>query len=104
MVFKDEKNQSKINVVKDEERKALLERGTLLYISSSPDPLFQPTLNIVYYFSRYYRYLQEKRAVNLDSENYYDLHPTQASRGLARVKTERMAGRQQVRGVPKTAR
>ena len=34
---------------------------------------------------------------------YYDLHPTQASRGLARVKTERMAGRQQVRGVPKTA-
>jgi len=69
VVFKDEKNQSKINVVKDEERKALLERGTLLYISSSPDPLFQPTLNIVYYFSRYYRYLQEKRAVNLDSEN-----------------------------------
>ena len=34
---------------------------------------------------------------------YYNLHPTQASRGLARVKTERMAGRQQVRGVPKTA-
>jgi len=25
--------------------------------------------------------------------NYYDLYPTQASRGLARVKTERMAGR-----------
>ena len=23
---------------------------------------------------------------------YYDLHPTQALRGLARVKTERMAG------------
>ena len=34
---------------------------------------------------------------------YYDLHPTQASRGLARVKTERMAGHQQVRDVPKTA-
>jgi len=34
---------------------------------------------------------------------YYDLHPTQALRGLARVKTERMAGRQQVGGVPKTA-
>jgi len=34
---------------------------------------------------------------------YYDLHPTQASRGLARVKTERMAGRQQIKGVPKTA-
>jgi len=34
---------------------------------------------------------------------YYDLHPTQALRGLARVKTERIAGRQQVRGVPKTA-
>jgi len=33
----------------DEERTALLERGTLLYISSSPDPLFQPTLNKVYY-------------------------------------------------------
>jgi len=24
---------------------------------------------------------------------YYDLHPTQASKGLVRVKTERMAGR-----------
>jgi len=29
----------------------------------------------------------------LASLGYYDLHPTQASRGLARVKTERMAGR-----------
>ena len=35
--------------------------------------------------------------------SYYNLHPIQALRGLARVKTERMAGRQQVRGVPKTA-
>ena len=35
--------------MKDEERNALLERETLLYISSSPDPLFQPTLNKVYY-------------------------------------------------------
>jgi len=34
---------------------------------------------------------------------YYNLHLTQALRGLARVKTERIAGRQQVRGVPKTA-
>jgi len=31
------------------------------------------------------------------------LHPTQASRGLAQVKTEHIAGRQQVRGVSKTA-
>jgi len=34
---------------------------------------------------------------------YYDLYLTQALRGLAQVKTERMAGRQQVKGVPKTA-
>ena len=27
---------------------------------------------------------------------YYDLHPTQASKGLARVKTERIAGRQRL--------
>jgi len=34
---------------------------------------------------------------------YYNLHLTQALKGLARVKTERVAGRQQVRGVQKTA-
>jgi len=34
---------------------------------------------------------------------YYNLHPTQASRGLAQVKTERMAGRQQLGGVLKAA-
>jgi len=36
-------------------------------------------------------------------KNYYDLHPTQASKRLARVKTKRIAGRQKLKGVPKTA-
>jgi len=49
VVSKDGKNRSTIDVMKNEERKALLERGTLLYISSSPDPLFQLTSNMVYY-------------------------------------------------------
>jgi len=35
--------------------------------------------------------------------SYYNLHPTQALRGLAWVKTERITGRQQVKGVLKTA-
>ena len=30
---------------------------------------------------------------NREVETYYNLHPTQALRGLVRVKTERMAGR-----------
>ena len=49
VVSKDGKNRSRTDVMKNEERKALLERETLLYISSSPDPLFQPTSNKVYY-------------------------------------------------------
>jgi len=36
-------------------------------------------------------------------KNYYDLYLTQALKGLARVKTKRIAGRQKLRGVPKTA-
>jgi len=58
--------------MKDEEMKAFLERGTLLYIFSSPDLLFQPTLNGVYYLVKFqllFCYLREKRAVNLNSEN-----------------------------------
>ena len=41
--------------------------------------------------------------LRLHPYSYYNLHPTQALRGLAWVKTERIAGRQQVGGVPKTA-
>jgi len=40
-------------MMKDEEMKAFLERGTLLYIFSSPDLLFQPTLNRVYYLGKF---------------------------------------------------
>jgi len=50
-----------------------------------------------------FKAIRHTNIANMDEHGYYDLHPTQASRGLARVKTERMAGRQQVRGVPKTA-
>jgi len=46
---------------------------------------------------------ENKIAVTKLKKNYYDVHPTQASKGLAQVKTKRIAGRQKLKGVPKTA-